>query len=151
MKLSPVNDDHLTQLMSWFVNEQQLKNWSGPNFDYPFTAESFKRDLRMDSLTSFALLDEGNQFVAFGQYYLRLNCCHLGRLVVNPSLRGKGIIAQLIQALVESGKQTLAVSSCSLFVLADNKSAITAYQKSGFSMATYPELIPLDNCLYMTM
>jgi len=137
--------------MSWFSSEQKLKKWSGPNFDYPFTAESFKRDLRMDSLNSFVLLDEKNQFVAFGQYYLRLNCCHLGRLVVSPSLRGKGIIAHLIKALVKSGKEKLGVGNCSLFVLADNKPAIVAYQKSGFSLTVYPEQITLDNCLYMTM
>lgn len=150
MQLNNINDDHITELMSWFTNEQQLKQWSGPNFDYPFTVESFKRDLRMESLSSFVLLNDDNQFVAFGQYYLRLNCCHLGRLVVKPTLRGKGIITQLIQTLEKSGKQKLGVKSCSLFVLADNEAAIAAYQKSGFSLATYPEAIPLDNCLYMT-
>jgi len=140
---------HLTELMSWFDNEQQLKQWSGPNFDYPFTEVSFKKDIRLNELPSFTLLDDDNEMVAFGQYYSRLNRCHFGRLIVKPSWRGKGVIAQLIQALIEAGTEDLGINSYSLFVLADNKSAIAAYQKFGFSLSTYPEEMFLDNCLYM--
>ena len=123
MKLSTVNDEYLIELMSWFTTESELNQWSGPNFEYPFTLESFKRDLRLNALSS---------------------------LVVSPSARGKGVIAQLISALTVSGKKLLGVNSSSLFVMADNQSAIQAYQKAGFSLSTYPEKIPLENCLYMT-
>ena len=149
MKLNPLCDENLNELMSWFTNEVQLQQWSGPNFEYPYTFDSFKRDLRLESLSSFVLLNEANEFVAFGQYYLRVNRCHLGRLIVKPSWRGKGIIAQLISALTVSGKKELGVKVCSLFVLANNKSAIQAYQKFGFSLSQYPEEMFLDNCLYM--
>jgi hypothetical protein len=47
------------------------------------------------------------------------------------------------------GKTELKTDSCSLFVLGHNKSAIQAYTKLGFSMADYPEEIPLENCFYM--
>lgn len=149
MRLSRANNEHIIELMSWFSNEQQLKMWSGPNFDYPFTEKSFKKGLCMDSLSSFALLNEDNQFIAFGQYYLRENRCHLGRLVVKANCRGQGVIAELIKKLTVSGEKFLGVKSSSLFVLADNNSAIQAYQKSGFVLSTYPEKVPLDNCLYM--
>jgi ribosomal protein S18 acetylase RimI-like enzyme len=68
---------------------------------------------------------------------------------VKPSCRGQGVISYLITTLTASGEQSLGVKSSSLFVLADNNSAIQAYLKSGFSFATYPEKISLKNCLYM--
>ena len=94
-------------------------------------------------------LNENSEMIAFGQYYLRLNHCHLGRLVVSPQWRGKKVIALLMQALIDLGKQKLRVNSSSLFVLADNHAAIQAYQKFGFVFSTYPEKISLENCLYM--
>jgi ribosomal protein S18 acetylase RimI-like enzyme len=87
--------------------------------------------------------------LAFGQYYLRLGNCHLGRLIVNPNFRGQGIASHLINQLSTLGRSDLRTDSCSLFVLGHNKSAIKVYTKLGFSMADYPEEIPLKNCFYM--
>jgi len=149
MYLSQPLDEHFIELMTWFSNEEALSIWSGPNFSYPFNLSSFKRDLTLDSLKSLALISNDGNLLAFGQYYLRLGKCHLGRLVVNPNMRGQGIAAHLIQTLSDLGKSDLNTTSCSLFVLAHNKSAIKAYTKLGFSIADYPEKIALKNCLYM--
>jgi len=149
MYLSQPLDEHFIELMTWFSNEAELSIWSGPNFSYPFNLSSFKRDLTLDSIKSLALLSNDGALLAFGQYYLRLEKCHLGRLVVNPNMRGQGIAAHLIQTLSDLGKSDLNTTSCSLFVLAHNKSAMQAYTKLGFSMADYPETIALKNCLYM--
>ena len=88
-------------------------------------------------------------FLAFGQYYQRLGKCHLGRLIVNPKFRGKGVAAKLMHGICELGLTELELKECSLFVLADNSNAIQAYKKFGFSFVEYPDEIPLDNCLYM--
>ncbi|MGB0495041.1 MAG: GNAT family N-acetyltransferase, partial [Kangiellaceae bacterium] len=92
--------------------------------------------------------NDGN-LLAFGQYYLRLGRCHLGRLVVNPELRGQGIAYHLINQLSEIGMSDLNTNSCSLFVFERNKNAIQAYAKLGFSVADYPEKMIMENCLYM--
>ena len=149
MKLHDFHEKYLHELMSWFNSEIQLKQWSGPQFEYPYTEQSFIRDLNRQALPSFVLLSDTNEFIAFGQFYLRLNRCHLGRLVVKPSWRGKGVINQLIVALISTGQCSLGVNTCSLFVLAQNKAAISAYQKAGFVRANYPEKLSLKNCLYM--
>ena len=149
MRLTQPSDEHFIELMSWFSSEDELNLWSGPNFRYPFDLSSFKSDLKLDTLKSFSLISNEGDFLAFGQYYLRLGMCHLGRLVVNPNLRGKGIASHLIKQLSIFGKSDLRTDSCSLFVLGHNESAIQAYTKLGFSMAEYPEEIPLKNCFYM--
>lgn len=149
MRLTQPSDEHFIQLMSWFSSEDELSNWSGPNFRYPFDLSSFKSDLNLNILKSFSLISSERALLAFGQYYLRLGKCHLGRLVVNPSLRGQGIASHLISQLSVLGKSDLSTESCSLFVLGHNESAIQAYTKLGFSMADYPEKMPLENCFYM--
>ena len=149
MRLTQPSEENFIELMSWFSTEEELSVWSGPNFRYTFDLSSFKSDLKLDSLNSFSLVSNEENLLAFGQYYLRFGRCHLARLVVNPNLRGQGIVSHLIQKLSILGQSDLNTNSCSLFVLGHNKSAIQAYTKLGFSMADYPEEIQLENCFYM--
>jgi ribosomal protein S18 acetylase RimI-like enzyme len=149
MKLVELSDIHLPQLMSWFENKAQLATWSGPNFRYPFTESTFKEDLNLTTHPSYSLLSRQGELLAFGQYYLRENRCHLGRLVVNPSKRVQGIVATLIAKLAAKGKEHLKVKTCSLFVFEDNTHAIRAYQRLGFKQSQYPFDMPLAGCIYM--
>jgi ribosomal protein S18 acetylase RimI-like enzyme len=149
MQLIHPIESHIIELMSWFSNEQELMNWSGPNFRYPFDLSSFMVDLKLSTLSSFSLVSIESELLAFGQYYNRLEKCHLGRLIVNPNLRGKGIAAELMQKISNLGINDLKVKECSLFVLEHNTSAIKSYGKFGFLVVDYPEKMPLKNCLYM--
>lgn len=149
MNLVKPSDKHFKEMMSWFLTEAALSQWSGPNFDFPFDLHTFKRDLNIETLASFSLLSAQSELLGFGQYYLRLGKCHLGRLVISPHFRGQGIAEHLMTQLMTKGKAALNTSSCSLFVLQHNNSAIKAYQKLGFTMAHYPEKITLKDCLYM--
>ena len=135
--------------MSWFESEQKLIIWSGLNFRYPFDQSTFTEDLNLDSLDSFVLISDDFQLLAFGQCYLRLGRCHLGRLVVSPKQRGKGLVSNLISLLSNFGMNKFNVDACSLFVLEENIPAIKAYEKIGFITTDYPDVNPLDNCLYM--
>jgi ribosomal protein S18 acetylase RimI-like enzyme len=149
MKLYDVTDHHLLEIMSWFDDEQSLFTWSGPNFRYPYDLTSFREDLKLSELNSFVLRDDKLTTLAFGQYYLRLGRCHLGRLVVNPNCRGQGIAKQLMNKLFQAGSRDLGVNEGSLFVLEHNKSAIKSYQSFGFLFMSYPNDLPIENCLYM--
>lgn len=137
-------------MMQWFETEHDLKTWGGPGFHYPFDRQTFTADLKINDLASFSLLSDRDEFVGFGQYYLRLGKCHLGRLVVSPEHRGKGVGYSLLQKLTELGTKALKVKSSSLFVLDHNVQAIKLYKRFGFIIVDYPEKIPLAHCLYMT-
>ncbi|MFT5757253.1 MAG: ribosomal protein S18 acetylase RimI-like enzyme [Alteromonadaceae bacterium] len=149
MHLIPAKIPHIKEMMTWFDDEQSLFTWSGPNFKYPFSLSSFREDLKLSELSSFVLRDDKLTTLAFGQYYLRLGRCHLGRLVVTPHCRGQGIARQLMHELLQLGARELAVSEGSLFVLNHNKAAIKCYQSFGFVFTPYPNELPLENCLYM--
>ncbi|NQY37449.1 MAG: GNAT family N-acetyltransferase [Alteromonadaceae bacterium] len=149
MKLVTPNEQHILTMMEWFPDQPSLMIWSGPNFRYPYTYSSFIADLKMDELQSFSLVDEAGNFKGFGQFYLRMDKCHLGRIIVAPNSRGQKIGTELITQLSILGCQTLAVDTISLFVLVNNDSAFKLYQSFGFEIEDYPEKITLENCLYM--
>ncbi|CAH9053703.1 hypothetical protein PSECIP111951_02422 [Pseudoalteromonas holothuriae] len=149
MKVVTPTDSEILELMTWFDSEQTLSEWSGPGFRYPFNLQTFKADLQLNELQCCALVDDNNELLAFGQYYLRLGRCHLARLVVSPLQRGKGLAKSLMLELCKRGLQSLKVRESSLFVYEYNQSAIKAYEKFGFVITPYPEEMALDGCVYM--
>jgi ribosomal protein S18 acetylase RimI-like enzyme len=143
-------------MMTWIKDERQLSAWAGPTFRYPFTRESFTQDLRLGDLASYCLLGSTiaaangpDQLLAFGQFYQRLNKCHLARLLVAPKQRGKGLAKVIIKLLSESGRQRLELAGDSLFVLPENLAAVRTYTWIGFEVVDYPRQHPMDDHLYM--
>lgn len=142
--------EHVTQLASWVNSQQQLYQWAGPSVRFPITFESLLSDLKLNTLLSYSLVSKKQELIAFGQCYERLGHCHLGRLIVSPEHRGKRIISDLISQLSITACAELNTQSCSLFVFEDNFTAIKAYQHNGFELTTYPAVMTLEKCLYMT-
>lgn len=63
------------------------------------------------------------------------NHCYLGFIYLERELRGKGLGARVIEELKEWGLSR-GLSHFQLNVYAENKSAIRAYEKAGFSKVT---------------
>jgi ribosomal protein S18 acetylase RimI-like enzyme len=149
MKLVNLAETHLPELMQWFPDHRSCTVWSGPEFRYPFTETTFREDVRLQ-LPSYSLVDNENELVGFGQYYRRVNRCHLARLVIAPAHRGRAAGSFLIRELSRYGCSDLRVSECSLFVLESNTPAVRLYHRLGFRAALYPEEAPaIEGCIYM--
>ena len=142
MIIEPAKPEHLIQLMEWFSDARSCQMWGGMQFRYPFTSSSFEEDSRWQTLPSYVLLDDAEALLGFGQFYLRAGRCHLGRLVISPAHRAKGLGGWLIGGLTQLGTKTLNATECSLFVVKDNAPAIRLYEKLGFVRASYPEHDP---------
>lgn len=136
--------------MSWFKTERDVRDWAGPSIRFPFTATSFTEDACVNQLESIAMTDSSGELLAFGQFYQRLDCCHLARLVVSPHHRGQGLITKLVEHLSNTGCQELGVQRVSLFVGIHNHPALKVYRAPGFTETRYPEPLPIDGHLYLT-
>jgi len=144
---------HAKQLINWFANQQELIQWAGKGITFTQKIEHLVKYLNAQPLgdgkiQSFSLM-QGDQLIAFGQYYQRLDCCHLCRLAVAPEHRGKGLVSELISEILAIAYKELELSSASLFVYSSNSSALIAYQKLGFSVAEYRGNDDINDCLYM--
>lgn len=136
--------------MSWFKTERDVHDWAGPSIRFPFTATSFTEDACVNQLESIAMTGSNGELLAFGQFYRRLDCCHLARLVVSPQHRGQGLITKLVEQLSNTGCQELGVQRVSLFVGIHNQPALKVYRALGFTETRYPEPLPIDGHLYLT-
>jgi ribosomal protein S18 acetylase RimI-like enzyme len=133
------DDARLPQLMTWFPDGAALRQWGGPEFRFPFTAETFRKDVRLDDVPAWEIVSTDGALLAFGRYYLRLGRCHLGFLAVAPEVRGRGLGLRLVEELCAEGSRNLSFDEYSLFVWQDNAIAVGLYRKLGFVEAPYPE------------
>ena len=140
--LRPFDDARLPELMSWFTDRESCQVWGGPEFRFPFTETTFRVDAKLASLATRMLVLDDGRLAAFGQYYLRVGRCHLGRLAVSPALRGGGLGTRLVRELCAEGRALLGAGSCSLFVVPSNQRARALYEKLGFAVTAYPEPAP---------
>ena len=129
---------HVPQITTWFPDEHSCRVWGGPAFRFPFTPETFLTDSKLAELPSYVLIRGPAELCAFGQFYPRAGRCHLSRLAVAPTQRGRGVGTELIRMLIREGKKTLGVTESSLFVHVTNTSALALYQRLGFQCASYP-------------
>lgn len=148
MQFSAPTLGDITQLSQWFQSSEELTLWGGPNLSFPIELDKFINEIGIETIDSFCLT-ANNEMLAFGQFYLRLGRCHLGRIIVNPHQRGLGLSAPLIKFLIETGCEKLGVKQASLFVYASNTIALKTYHNLGFNAEPYPEKLPGENCLYM--
>lgn len=144
---------HKLAVKTWFNSNAEIYTWGGPNMVYPMADDIFQALLSAPHLSSYSLLNDEQQLLAFGQHYMRLGRHHLGRLAVNPGVRGRGLAKVLIEQLLSKAKNTESAIGASLFVFADNQVALQCYQSLGFQAVPYPEVMPgnMQNCLYMVL
>lgn len=140
----------LPELMTWFPDAQTCHTWGG-EFRFPFTAESFREDSKIDEIASWSLVDDQVPLAAFGQCYIRLERCHFGRLAVSPKMRGRGLGTRLIRELTTWGLAEFGDRELSLFVNVSNEAAHRLYLRLGFREVPYPgERTPfMANSRYM--
>ncbi|MDH3821716.1 MAG: GNAT family N-acetyltransferase, partial [Gammaproteobacteria bacterium] len=100
--LAATSAAELDQIMGWFPDAVSVSIWGGPDFRFPFTAETFREDCRLDAVESFSLRNAEGQLAAFGQAYERDGRGHLARLVSNPRMRRQGAGRQLIERIIMS-------------------------------------------------
>ena len=144
MKLRAAKSADIDALMTWFPDEESIRNWSGPFFDYPFDRDSFHRDCKWRDIDSYCLESHG-RLQGFGQVYERYGRLNLARLVVTPEARGCGLGQQLVNALIRKSRSTFDLDEAGLFVYTANEPAYCCYRAAGFQPAEMPDDVDLGD------
>jgi len=141
----------LKVVASWITSARDCELWAGSRVKFPIDLESLPTGIDLGNPNTFSLFDV-DLFVAFGQL-VRKNPKrgHLGRIIVCPSLRGRGYGEALVRSLVDKARDEKC-ESVGLFVNASNVPAIALYSKVGFRNAVFPADRPeLGGSLHMEM
>lgn len=150
-RLVRATSQHILMIKNWFNSFEEIHTWGGPQMTYPMSEKTFVTLLTQPHLNSYVLVDDADKLLAFGQYYMRLDRWHLGRLAVNPKCRGQGLSKVLVTELLKTASKQQAAIEASLFVFTDNLAAYGCYQSLGFFETDYPGGVPgnMPNCIYM--
>ena len=141
----------IERLLAWISSPEDLGLWAGGYFQYPVTNEQLSRYLESAAdpfgrRRIFKAVEAKNGAV-IGHVELSHIWPHLsGRLsrvlIGEPSLRGKGIGAQMVQCLVDWAFSEFSFDRIDVGVADSNKAAIGCYRKVGFEhVGTRPDAL----------
>lgn len=127
-------------LESWISSADALWQWSGPwDFRWPLDHRHLRRDLAGagagERRRLFAAVDDGGG-VLVGHAMLTIQPEHrlgvIGRVLIDPARRGRGLGVALMREVVRVGFERLGLHRLQLAVYDYNTAAIAAYQRAGF-------------------
>ena len=130
--LRPARPSDFLALAAWIPDASACRRWAGPNLPYPFADGDLEALLTAEGRASHVLAD-GAAPVAFGQHWvLTPGRVHLGRIIVAPEARGRGLGRILCQQLMAAAVQATGARAVTLRVYRDNAVAQALYTSLGF-------------------
>ena len=140
LHLVPFTEDDIGRLMGWVDSREVFALWTASTFDYPLTRERFLRHMeesaaRGDRLI-FKVVDAGSG-EAIGHVELgaidRTNASlRIGRVLLAPAARGRGLGAELMRAALRKAFGEMGMYRVELGVFDVNQRAIACYEGVGF-------------------
>lgn len=144
IRLRPFKPHELDSLLSWMGDERAFAMWSAGQFTYPMTKDQlqtyWETYLKDEHAWIFAALNEKGELA--GHLLMRLadyeqQSVHLGFIILNPNMRGKGHGKEMIQAAIQYAFAVLKVSRVTLGVFENNPSAHRCYLNAGLKDDNY--------------
>jgi len=121
---------------AWVVTPEEARRWAGVT-TWPVPVEVFAAWHAEPGVVPF-LLVEDEQPVAYGELWDDGPDAELGRLLVDPGQRGRGVGRQLVEALVAEAHRR-GFDEIWLRVLPENEQARRCYTAAGFVRASLAE------------
>jgi phosphinothricin acetyltransferase len=127
----------LAVVAPWVGSRRECELWAGPRVPFPLKVSALAAQIEMAEAINVAIEDKQG-IAAFGQALARgPGRAHLGRIIVRPDARRRGLGRILIKALLaraEAAGRPLAT----LYVYSDNAAAIRLYASLGFRRSERP-------------
>ena len=131
--LRPARTNDLETVLPWVPTPELLRLWGGPALPFPPRADQLWREIGATDQNAFSLVDVQGNVVGFGQALFRSPATvHLGRIIVSPSQRGKGLGRILCQQLIGEGSARHHPTMFTLNVYRNNLPAYNLYLSLGF-------------------
>ncbi len=139
LRLRPFKPQDGKYLVQWFDNEEQFMKWSAGQFSYPLTMQQIEDYCRKweaaENGWPMAVLDETGRMA--GHLLMRTadyeeSSLFFGFIVLDPSVRGKGLGREMISLALNYAFTILKVDTVRLRVFANNPGAKRCYEAEGF-------------------
>ncbi|MBI2747320.1 MAG: GNAT family N-acetyltransferase [Burkholderiales bacterium] len=131
---TPTSDDYAV-IASWVTDAAACLRWAGPRLPFPFAAADLPSLLAIPDGrdSSYCLIDEAGVVCGFGQHWvMQPDAVHLGRIIVAPSARQRGLGRALCRQLISAALHATGATSVTLRAYRDNPIAVKLYGDLGF-------------------
>ncbi len=140
IRIIPMVESDLPELIKWAEDEKTLIQWCGPVFDFPLTIEQLQvyfSETKKKHPSRYILKSVINQNIMCGMCELgnvdrRNGTASLCRVFVDTNFRGKGIAEQIISYVINFAFNELDLRRIELNVYTYNTPAYKCYEKLGF-------------------
>lgn len=140
IELGKFTKEDIPQLIKWIHSKEELMQWAGPAYNFPFTEEQMLEELNKAEKECNKLIYsvlEKKEKIIIGHCQVLIdkknNSARFGKILIgNTTFRGKGFGQQLIKELLKISFVELKLHRIDLGVFEFNTNAIRVYEKSGF-------------------
>jgi RimJ/RimL family protein N-acetyltransferase len=143
LQLRRIGLPDLPIIQSWVRSPEAMVQWSGPwNFTFPLDEDQLARFFLTEALDGglrrmqFVATEGESQVpvgqIGFGRIWSRTDAAHLGPVIVDPALRGRGIGSRMVREALKFGFDQLRLHRIELVVFDFNSAAIACYERAGF-------------------
>ena len=128
------SDAYAREITRWATSIDEVRRWAGSDPGFPVDASVFQlwhadRDVRPYVLCAGdALLGYGEVWIDEAEHEVEL-----GRIIVNPASRGRGVGKRFVRLLLERASLS-GFPDAFVRVVPDNHVAIACYRSAGFSL-----------------
>jgi RimJ/RimL family protein N-acetyltransferase len=140
VELIPFTEADIDPLLGWITSHEELLFWTASSFGYPLTREHIQQHLRDcaargDRLVFKAVEAETGEaigYVEIGALDPRNRSARIGRVLLAPAARGRGLGAAMTRAALAYAFDVLQVHRAELGVFDANPHALALYERLGF-------------------
>jgi RimJ/RimL family protein N-acetyltransferase len=136
--LAPFTDADVDRLIAWISSPQLLSQWAASGFSYPLTRAQMEAHIQKSAESGaliFKVLDREQSVVGhleLGSIDRFNRSLRIGRVLVAPERRGRGIGVNLMRAALGVAFDQLQMYRVELAVFDFNQAAIACYERVGF-------------------
>jgi RimJ/RimL family protein N-acetyltransferase len=136
--LAPFADADIDRLIAWMSSSQLLGQWAASGFSFPLTQAQMRAHMRTSAESGaliFKVLDQAHSVVGhveLGSIDRFNRSLRIGRVVVAPERRGRGIGVDLMRSALRVAFDQLQMHRVELAVFDFNHAAIACYERVGF-------------------
>jgi RimJ/RimL family protein N-acetyltransferase len=138
LTIIPFSPRYFSTLSSWFASEEDVVQWGGPLVHYPLD------DPQMQAMLDAGQTDpperlcwmavDGEEPAGHAQlaFDWQNGNARLGRVAINPKLRGQGLAVPMLQLVIRKAFSYPEIARLELRVYSFNQPAIHTYERLGF-------------------
>lgn len=121
------------EVIGWVPDPAALYLFSGSRLEWPLTASQLQDMGATEGLTPLVAVSSSGGLVGHFDLTIDGSVARLGRLIVNPALRGRGLAIRVVDLAIAEA-QRFGVEVVRLNVISTNEPAVRAYRRAGFTV-----------------